>query len=522
MRRLLPPIPASARRVRAAIAVVVVAMVAGVAGCAPAESEGVPADTDALAAFHDQTLEFGECAPDLEGLPAELAPLSECATLEVPLDYDDPGGETLDIGVLRVGALAGEPIGSLVVNPGGPGFAGMGFAAVFSALWAETEVAQRFDVVGFDPRGVGVSEPTLDCYTDEQREDDAMTSALPSGGERWTDESTREVVAQCADRAGGEDALAHIGTRDVARDLDVLRAALGDAQLTFAGSSYGSRLGAVYAEMFPANVRAMTLDAAVDPTKGTAERLAQQNDAAQAAFERMAAYCATLPDCPLGADPARASERSQELLRPLIDTPIMSADGREVTFYKALNGIINTLYLEASWPRAVTAYAQLAQGTADEALALNDEYTGRAPTGVFANSHEATFAINCMDEERLSADETTELLRDLDAAAPAFDPGVEVETLHGCAAWPGEPTLGFPYAHDIPGLAPALVVSVTGDAITPHEGGINLADSLGAALLTVEGNQHGALIAGNPCVDDVVARYLVDLEVPADGSTCTI
>lgn len=473
--------------------------------------------------FYGQKLAFKPCEPQLPpGAPAVKA---ECARLKVPLDYRDPQGRQAEIALLRVPARGKNPIGSLVLNPGGPGFPGTGHAALTAAVWAKSPITERFDLVGFDPRGVGASTPALDCYTDDERDRGAKLSSIPAGLDDWTRQETRRLYQQCAKRSGGTRVLAHVGTRDVARDLDMLRQALGDDKLSYAGTSYGTRLGAVYAEMFPGKVRALVLDGAMDPLAGTRERRLQQATGMQAAFERLAASCATehRQACPLGTDPKRATKLFHKLVRPLIDRPARTADGRGLTFEQAIEGVTAALYNQAMWPAAIAGFTEVKTGKGDTLLKLRDDYHGRSTGGVYPNSLEATLAINCLDEERHTPQQETALNRAWFKAAPFTDHGRPVkEARDGCEQWPVKPTLGYPYATGVKGLPDTLTVSVTGDAITPHEGGVNLARELGGSLLAVEGEQHGTLLAGNACVNDAVAAYLIDLKSPAEGARCKL
>ncbi|MGH3942974.1 MAG: alpha/beta fold hydrolase, partial [Pseudonocardiaceae bacterium] len=219
-----------------------------------------------LARFYDQELIFGPCAGyATTGADEQLFasdPRFECARLEVPLDYDDPGGATAQVAMLRVPAR-GESIGSLLLNSGGPGGTGMNFAAGVAGNLAQSPVTERFDLIGFDPRGVGATFPAIDCFPDEQvRAGDAQSEFLISAG-TLSEEGARQLVETCAQRSGGEQALAAIATRDTVRDMDVLRATLGEKQLNFFGQSYGTRVGAFYAAEYPRRVRAMVLDDAV-------------------------------------------------------------------------------------------------------------------------------------------------------------------------------------------------------------------------------------------------------------------
>jgi len=481
-----------------------------------------------LARFYDQRLTFGSCdsyaMTDAHAKAFADKTLS-CARLQVPLDYQNPDGRTARIALLRVAAKgeAGSRIGSILLNPGGPGFSGMGYAATVANALADSPVARRFDLIGFDPRGVGASTPALDCFTDAEREADVTLSTLNSGIEDYTEEETRQLYRKCAARSGGEDVLAHVGTRDVARDMDVLRAALGDKKLTFAGASYGTRLGAVYAEMFPRNVRALVLDGAVDPLTGTAARRLVQFTGFQRGFDNMAAFCAESPDCPLGTDPGQATAAFQQLLQPLIDKPLATADGRKLTYTAALNGVVLPLYSESGWPAIVRGIGALKAGRGEPLMLLRDLAQSRNPDGSYGNANEAQIAIECLDEQRHTAEQESAMKRAVFEVAPFLATGRPVQARDICEGWPVEPTLGYPYAVGIEGLPRLLVVSVTRDPATPHEGGISLARTLGASLLTVEGERHGvALIGGNACVDGIVADYLINLKSPAPDSLCTL
>ena len=503
------------------VAVALVALTVMLAGCAP-----VTDDTDeagrsepSLSQFTEQDLAFEPCEPAAGGPGVEG---SECAMLEVPLDYENPGKQTIEVAVHRVAATGDDRIGSLVLNPGGPGGSGTTFVPFVAGAWAQHPAREQFDLIGLDPRGVGASIPAVECFSGQQRDNNALIAAIPPAGMAWTEATVHSTYEQCATGSGGEEVLEHLGTRDAARDLDVLREVLGDEQLSFLGVSYGTRLGAIYAEMFPQNVRALVLDAVMDPRKDLAERQLQLVGGLQKSFEQLAAVCAEQPDCALGPDPAQATTELQSLLQPLVENPIVTSSGREVTFFTALEGVVTGLYAESAWPAVIKSLNLLSQGNADGILAVRDIYNGRSEAGTYTNAVDASFAINCIDEKHLTADETTDLVNDVKEVAPFMDPGVDVETAFGCEGWPDDKALDFPYATDIDGLPQTLVVSVKDDGLTPHEGAVAMADQLGGTLLTVDGNQHGATTAMIPCVDDIVAKYLIDLEVPAEGANCSL
>jgi len=494
----------------------------GLAGCGQAQD--LSAD---LERFYEQQLRFEQCAGFATTAADETAltedPDLRCARLEVPLDYDDPDGRTMQIALLKAPAR-GEPIGSLLLNPGGPGGPGMSMAAVGAKTLAHSPVTERFDLIGFDPRGVGASTPAIDCATDAELDAGEWLPSVTVGEGALTEDDTRRLVERCAEGSGGADVLAHVGTRDAVRDMDILRAALGDEKLSYLGQSYGTRLGAVYAETFPQNVRAMVLDGAVDPRLGTTERRLTQFAGFQRSFDEMAAFCATTPGCPLGTDPARAVQAFHDITRPLSNDPIVLADGSEFDFNAAYGGVTAGLYHSEVWPVLIEGIAELRTGRADTLLEVSQVFSGRGPDGRHGNFSEAVYAINCMDEQRHTPQQEVDLKRRVQEVAPFTDAGLGPDGARDpCESWPAEPTLGFPHATDIEGVPQTLVLSITGDPATPYEAGVSLADALGSALLTVEGEQHTVAFSGaNQCVNDAVANYLIDLKTPQEGTRCTL
>lgn len=482
-----------------------------------------------LTGFHNQRIAFEPCGPFAttsadEKLFADKR--LDCARVQVPLDYDNPGGARGEVALLRIPAR-GEKIGSLFVNPGGPGGSGMNFVATMasvSPLWTEGALG-RFDVIGFDPRGVGASLPEVNCFPDA---DDDRGAGFDGGLDldNVTDgEKAREVVRRCAESAGGQDALTSVGTLATARDMDVLRAALGDEKLSFLGYSYGTELGGVYAQTFPEKVRALVLDGAVSPGKTPAELTIAQAAASQEGFDRLASECAKAPDCPLGTDPARATEKFQALTRPLVDQPAPTADGRGLSYDDAITGALTGMRAEAQRRGLIEALTELAGGRGDKLLALRDRITGRGPDGHYNGVIDSFVAIRCMDWPRRTPAEQTEMLRRIREAAPIMDDGWPVQqSHHACEAWPKPPTRTGPWlTGDVAGLPPTLTVSTTGDVATPHQAGIDLAEALGGSLLTVEGEQHGVSLVGRTaCIDDLVLDYLVELKAPPPGARCVL
>ncbi len=479
-----------------------------------------------LERFYDQQLSWGPCAPfavTAADAQAFADPALDCTSVTVPLDYADPAGETATVAVLRRRAT-GDRIGSLLLNPGGPGASGTGFASSIAASLAGGPIPERFDLIGFDPRGVGASRPAIDCETDAERDEERVDIEADSSpaGVALLEADSQEFVDRCVERSGVE-LLANAGTRDVVRDLDVMRAALGDDQLTYAGFSYGTFIGAKYAEVFPDRVRALLLDGAVDPAQDPVESTVAQAAGFQLAFDAFAADCATQPDCPLGTDPAGATAVFQQLTRPLLDRPVPVGDGRELGYSDALTGVVQAMYSEQLWEPLRFGLQELASGSGRLLMLLADIYEGRAQDGSYDNKLEAFRAVTCVDDPRIT---DPAVLLEIDTryrqVAPFRDDGRDpVAARPACAFWPVPPTTE-PALPDVEGLDPVLVVAVTGDPATPYEAGVRLAEQLGARLLTVEGNQHTVAFRGVACVDDIAAAYLIDLRLPDGNGTCTI
>jgi pimeloyl-ACP methyl ester carboxylesterase len=491
-----------------------------------AEPQPSPA---ALTQYYQQKLSFGSC--DGYGTtPAEkklYAKPFECARLTVPLNYQDPKANTLQVAVLRLPAQGetGQRIGSLVLNPGGPGGSGMTQAPTFATAFAKSPLVQRFDVVGFDPRGVGSSTPAIRCFTDAERDrGEDQTTLLASSGE-WSQQDTRRLAERCAKGSGGPEILAAVGTRNAARDMDILRAALGDEKLTYAGQSYGTRLGAVYAEMFSDKVRALVLDGVVDPTQDNRSRRLTQQKGFQDNFDRMAATCATQQDCPLGTDPARAVKVFQKLVQPLIDKPIPAGEGRTMNFNQATGAVTAGLYYPEAWPALIKGLTELKQGDGTRLTRILDVFGGRDASGAWTNFGDANLAINCNDEMRRTPEEEARLRADIMLTSPYLATGENTEGVSrdACESWPGRPSLGSPYAQDVKGLPKTMIISVTGDPSTPYAAGKVLADEIGGTVLTVEGARHTVAQEGvSPCVNEAFTAYLIDLKVPDEDRPCRL
>lgn len=446
---------------------------------------------------------------------------ADCGFLSVPVNYDKPDGEVAQLAMIRFRAT-GQKVGTLFVNPGGPGESGVD-AAVSMVGTLPDSVRQRFDLVGFDPRGVGSSKPALWCNSDDDNDRiraDPQVDYTPEGVAHIESE-TKAFVARCQEKMGDE-FLENIGTVSVAKDLEAMRQAVGDDKLTYLGYSYGTRIGAEYAERYPDKVRAMILDGAVDPNADPVEADIRQAKAFQTAFDNYAADCATKPDCPLGTDPAKAVAVYHSLVDPLVNKPAPTKDPRGLSYSDSVVGTILPLYSPNLWRHLTQALTELTKGHGDTMLALADLYMGRDADGHYNNSTDVRISVNCVDEPPIT-DRATVIDEDRRAreVAPFMSYGEFTghAPLGTCAFWPVPPT-STPHELKVSGLPPTLVVSTTNDPATPYEAGVDLAKQLGGTLLTYEGTQHTVVFQGNSCVDAIAAKYLVDVAVPPEGSRC--
>jgi pimeloyl-ACP methyl ester carboxylesterase len=476
-----------------------------------------------LEEFYGQKLGWENCAPyattgssrEAYGTKRDV----ECTRLRVPLDYSKPTGDTITIGVLRYKAT-GQKIGSLLTNPGGPGASGMASAAGMITEYRKTALAARFDLVGFDPRGIGASEPAVKCLTGPERDAERLDLDVDTSpaGIAQTEQENRAYAEKCAaETKFGASMLANLGTRDVVKDMDVLRSALGDAKLSYVGYSYGTRIGTEYAETFPQNVRALILDGAVDPTQDQLASLVAQAAGFQKAFDEFVKWCRGKKDCPLGDD-ANASFR--QLTTPLIQKPVGVGD-RKLSYNDAITAAIQAMYSEQLWPILLNGLQELKSGKGTTLLRLADAYYDRDDQGNYSTITDAFNAVHCVDDARLTdKNALLETAKQYKAAAPFLDDGNPPgAALDACSFWPApvSATIAPPKADGIP---PLLVISTTGDPATPYQAGVNLAKALNSRLLTFEGVQHTVFLQGDRCVDDAGVKYLVDQTLPADGTRC--
>ncbi|HYR62746.1 MAG TPA: alpha/beta hydrolase [Actinomycetota bacterium] len=443
----------------------------------------------------------------------------QCTTLAVPLDWSHAaGGATVRLSLIRLPASGAKSqrIGSLLVNPGGPGASAVDFARQIPQVLPDS-ILRRFDIVAFDPRGMGGSSPLacengpgLDAFlaTNPNPQTPAEIQAVIAADQQF--------AAGCA-KQYGTNFLAHIDTQTAARDMDYIRAALGEDKLTYVGYSYGTFLGAQYADLFPNRVRAFVLDGAVDPSL-----VGLQFDVAQAVgFDKELGdfFNACVVGCPFysGGDPKGAfmSLMSQVAAQPL------QVGNRQLTLALFLNGVADALYTPSTWPDLQTALAAAAQGNGSRLLALSDSLTDRRPDGSYDALTSALSAVNCVDSV-YPTDVNTYKAEAAKAAqsAPVFGAAIVWGSLV-CAYWP-VPASIHPGPVHATGAPPILVIGTTADPATPYQWAEALASQLSSGvLLTHVGEGHTSLGQGSGCVDNVVVTYLLDLTPPAKGSVCS-
>ncbi|WP_329412281.1 alpha/beta hydrolase [Streptomyces sp. NBC_00704] len=520
----------SLRRSRAGVTLLSLAalLLSGCSANEPASSAGsaavaalaaLPRATpSALSPYYGQKLSWRDC-----GVPG-----FRCATMKAPLDYAKPGAGDLRLAVARKKATGpGKRLGSLQVNPGGPGGSAVGYLQQYAGVGYPAEVRARYDMVAVDPRGVARSEPVeclngrpMDAYTqtdttpDDQREKTRLVDAF------------KKFAEGCG--AHAPKLLRHVSTVEAARDMDILRAILGDRRLTYVGASYGTFLGATYAGLFPDRVGRLVLDGAMDPSLPARRLNLDQTAGFETAFQSFAKDCVRQADCPLGgkgAKPAQVGADLKEFFRRLDAHPIPTGDagGRKLGEALATTGVIAAMYDESTWEQLREALTSaIRENDGAGLLALSDSYYERDPRGRYANLMSANAAVNCLDLPAAfdTPEQVEKALPSFEKASPVFGEGLAWASL-SCAYWPVAPT-GAPHRIQAKGAAPIVVVGTTRDPATPYPWARSLASQLASGrLLTYEGDGHTAYGRGSACIDSAINAYLLHGTPPAKGKRCS-
>jgi pimeloyl-ACP methyl ester carboxylesterase len=491
---------------------------ASLAACTVAPIEGTFTDGPAVTSTAPGQARWKPCddtAEEITGGQANSKFRFSCASVRVPQDWARPDRGTFELALMRARSTEQQGrTGSLLVNPGGPGGSGVELA-VYLSYGLPTEVARRFDLVGFDPRGVGRSTQVA-CIPDRTKDELAAADPDPATAAEFRAQLDvlRGAAAGCGRRYGTR--LGLFTTEQTARDLDAIRAAVGDTETTYLGFSYGTLLGAVYAQLFPRRIRALVLDGAVDPAAGPVESGEGQAIGFERAFDDFAADCERRGDaCPIGPD-ARATVT--RVLAAVRAHPPRAHDDREVTAGYVVTAIVASLYSQSQWTTLGRAIADLDKGDGKRVLALADGYNQRRPDGTYTNLMEANTAVTCADEAApATVAEARRLQGEWRSRYPLFGAALATSLLT-CAVWP---TTHDPYpTGPARGAPPILVIGTTGDPATPYENTPKLASMLGTGVvLTWEGEGHTAY-PQTTCVVRAVDAYLLERKVPGAGQRC--
>ncbi|MFD9862393.1 alpha/beta hydrolase [Streptomyces alboflavus] len=516
----MPKLPPRAK----AMAATAVLLTAALAACGDSDSDSSDA------ALPDQKLSWKDCpAPSAaEGGGDAPSPLPggaewQCSTMKAPLDWDEPKGDTVDIALIRAKASGDKDrrIGSLIFNFGGPGGSGITTLPAFGTDYAKLRT--RYDLVSFDPRGVGRSAG-VKCEDDEQLDAYYQQDATPD------DAAEREKLMDNVKSFNGaceknsKKVLPHVRTTDAARDMDLMRQVLGDDKLYYFGISYGTELGGVYAHLFPKKVGRAVFDAVVDPTETPEQGSLGQAKGFQLALDNFAEDCASqVDDCPVGDDEQDVKDRIAKLLKDLDKKPLPALPPRELTQTAATNGIAQALYSKDFWPYLTQGLEDAYDGDGKILMVLSDSMNGRSENGEYSNIQAANVAINCADDKpRYTAEDVEKKLPEFREASPLFGDYLAWGMVN-CSDWAVDGAADHPDV-SASGAAPVLVVGNTGDPATPYEGARKMVDSLGEGVgveLTYKGQGHGAYDSKNKCVRGAVDGYLLNGTVPKAGTVCS-
>ena len=476
----------------------------------PPPSDTAPAPTYAtsLTRFYRQKLHWHRCSAN------------QCTKLTVPLDYAHPDGRTIRLAVLRVPARQrSNRIGQLVVNPGGPGGSAIDYAAEGPLAFGPT-LTRFFDIVGIDPRGVGRSTPITclgtagtDAYLAADPEPDNAREAAAY------DRVTRGLGNACLRHSG--QLLSHVSTIEVAKDMDVLRAALRERRLDYYGASYGTLIGATYANLFPTHVRRMVLDGAIDPALSTTQLALGQARGFETALRAYVQDCVSHSGCPLGSNVEEGLDRIRSLLSQIENKPLDTGTHRPLTMGLAIIGVFQPLYNQTLWPILTYALgAAIDHGDGGPLLSRADRYSDRGPDDFTNNIISASIAVNCLDrDDYVPSSQVPSLLPRFEKASPTFAK-VFAYGVATCADWPIKTHRKGSAIH-AKGAPPIVVIGTSRDPATPYVWAKRLAGELDSGrLIRRNGDGHTGFNKGNRCVDDAVENYLLTGRPPRNGRSC--
>ncbi|BEP12829.1 alpha/beta hydrolase [Acidothermaceae bacterium B102] len=472
-----------------------------------------------LSAYYAAKVAWSTCNPSAAAVDFIDLTGFQCAAVRVPLDYRHPAGRKISLGIARLPATGSHRIGSLLIDPGGPGVSGLDYLTqATSAIPAA--VRARFDIVGFDPRGVGVSAG-LNCLTVAQFDANVAAPVNPTTPAQVAAAVARAALLAkgCAKTAGWE--LPYLGTTYAARDMDLIRSAVGDAKLSYLGKSYGTELGAVYADEFPTKVRALVLDGALPPGLDVAGQARGQGVGFEGDLHDFLADCVRHTSCPFSGTAAHARTQFNAFVGAVAAQALQTRLGRPLAVGNAVNGITAALYSTASWPALRVGLSQALKGDGSLLLAYSDSFAGRHASR-YESTSSAFPAISCMDvPSHFTVAQVAAYAKSWAVGAPLYGP-LEAWGLLTCNGWVPTATR-LPDRVSAKGAPPIVVVGSTGDPATPYAWAVDLAHQLNSGrLVTYVGDGHTVYGGGrSSCVDTAVNAYLIALTPPKASLRCT-
>lgn len=468
-----------------------------------------PHQTSSLSEYQNQNLTWSRCYDNFE-----------CTYLQVPIDYSNLKSGQFKLHVLRYRATnQKKKIGSLVINPGGPGASGVDYAYNAEYIFSPS-LLEKYDIVGFDPRGINGSDP-IRCLSNSQTDASFASDSKPDN-QKELDVLVSEMrlyVSRCESNTKN---ILHYSTSDSARDLDLLRSALGEKKLNYLGVSYGTYLGTLYANFFPNKVGRMVLDGAISPIVSSTEQNLMQAIGFDTALDAFIADCYSRSNCVLDHPIEKARQQFISLFENAASSPLPGTSGRPVTESLVVLGTAYTLYDRATgWPQLRTALKQALAGNGKDFLALADDYAQRNKDGTYSNNEtDAQFVIDCLDwkDPRTTAEIVNEA-KVFAAKAPIFGPYLAYSGI-SCQFFP-KLAIASPVIKKI-STSPILIVGTTRDPATPYQWALDLHNTiLGSRLISLNGDGHTGYGHGSFCVDSAVDHYLLTGTPPAHDLACT-
>jgi pimeloyl-ACP methyl ester carboxylesterase len=512
-------------KIRLAAVALLAVLTTAISGCAspsakpslaPISTPTISTDStidDVLKPFYEQQVDWKSCGSRIL-----------CTSIKVPTNWDDPAAGSLSIAVAYRAADIAKPLGSIIFNPGGPGASGYDWILQSVDYLGTKTLRSNFNIVGFDPRGVGKSEPTVKCFnaakTDEMLYGD---NGLPLGSPadlKATRALLSDFVSSCSKNTGP--AMAYLDTVSAAKDIDVIRAVMGSSTLDYLGFSYGSLLGETYASLFPSKISHMVIDGVIDPSVSDSQQSVLQLKGFDLALRNYLADCLSSSDCPFTGTVPQALAKIKSFLMSLESKPLPTKDGRQLTAWAANTGLIMPLYSEDYWPELSQAFAEAFDGDGTTLIGLADSYNDRDSKGRYtSNLMEANIAISCLDARQPSdnasmAKQNARML----AASPTLGRYWQFGALT-CEQWP-YPVAKRPTDFSAKGSKPILVVGTTGDPATPYGQAVSVATKVlsNGHLVTYNGEGHTAYGRSNECVANSVDNYFIKSLVPAKDPDC--